>query len=71
MAKRGRKKQEPWRQSWTVFVYRPHSSGIGAHYLKSVTVFEKPSYDNGFYIDETNHIWAIDEKDWSRRRANG
>jgi hypothetical protein len=70
VAKRGRKKQVPWRQSWKVIIYRPHSSGIGAHYLRTEIVYEKPSFETGFYMDETNHMWAIDENTWFLRHIS-
>lgn len=62
----GRPKKVPYVKKYEVMVYRPHTSGIGSTYVKMIDVTEKPSFDNGYFFDETNKKWAIWEKDVNR-----
>lgn len=56
-------KRKSIQQTYEVYVYKPHKSGIGSTYVKTIYVNEKPSFDNGYWLDETNKKWAIWEKD--------
>jgi hypothetical protein len=51
------KKRILYVQTWTVFIYRPHPSGIGSVYVGQEEVTTKPSFETHFF-DETNGKWA-------------
>lgn len=55
---RKRKKSIDIRPTYTVYLYRKHTSGIGHTFVKEMQVVEKPSFAAGYWQDLTNGVWA-------------
>lgn len=55
-------KRIPYVQTWTVFVYRRHPSGIGSIFVKQEEITTKPTSDTHWF-DETNAKWARWERE--------
>ena len=49
-------------QTYEVWIYKKHPSGIGSKFVKSIQVTEKPTWDNCDFFDATNGKWARWEK---------